>query len=341
MTMAGWRLSDDVVSLDDVRGLVRRMKTVNFDSGKEWSYSNTNYTLAGLIVERKNKAKQTLAQFAHDNIFQWLAMTSTRFVERHGEIVANRAYGYRGKKDFDKPPFEVRMPNYDLTGPTNLVTTVEDLIRWEANFYSKIVGDDAIFAKMHMPHPINKELGYGFGLYIGKDAIGGLIVEHDGRDAGYRSHLFRYPDKQLAVALLCNVWMPDRTTHRLVRAVAATFLGQQPTVSAAPSPPPQVSSASGLPADYVGRYYSDEIDTVYDVKLDGGKLWIVRNRYAPSFLMPRAGDTFRVEDFSAVLPASSVRFKRDSQGKVDGLVMDDRVPGGFGRLWDFHFRRLP
>jgi CubicO group peptidase (beta-lactamase class C family) len=160
------------------------MKTANFDPGARWSYSNTNYTLAGLIVERKNKAGQRLAAFAYENIFHPLAMTSTRFVEKHGEIVANRAYGYRGKKDFDQPPFEVRMPNYDLTGPTNLVTTVEDLVRWEANFSSKIVGDDDIFAKMLMPYSINAELGYGFGLYIGKDKIGGLIVEHDGQDAG-------------------------------------------------------------------------------------------------------------------------------------------------------------
>ena len=50
--MAGWRLSDDVVTRDDVLHFVSRMKALNFKLRDQYLYSNTGYTLAGLIVER-------------------------------------------------------------------------------------------------------------------------------------------------------------------------------------------------------------------------------------------------------------------------------------------------
>jgi hypothetical protein len=47
-----------------------------------------------------------------------------------------------------------------------------------------------------------------------------------------------------------------------------------------------------------------------------------------------------VEDFSAVLPIPLMWF-RPAVGKINRLVMDDRDWGGFGRLWNFEFTRLP
>src|SRR5947209_2374293 len=105
VTLAGWRLSDDVVKLSDVLNLVSRMKTLNFYPASEYSYSNTNYTLAGLIVERASGL--SLSEFAHRNIFVPLGMTSTTITESHGRIIKNRAYGYSGSY----PAFAMRMPN--------------------------------------------------------------------------------------------------------------------------------------------------------------------------------------------------------------------------------------
>src|SRR5262249_28528227 len=145
--------------------------------------SNTNYTLASLIVERKSG--MSLPDFASKYIFNQLGMTDTKIISRHGQIVKNRAYGYRGKY----PNFELRMPNYDLTGPTNLQTTVEDLIKWDNNFDSKIVGGDAALIPMQTPVP-NSGI-YGMGLYV-HSVSGRKVIEHDGVDAGYRAHLIRW-----------------------------------------------------------------------------------------------------------------------------------------------------
>src|SRR5262249_21382940 len=145
--------------------------------------------------------------------------------------VQNRAYGYRGTY----PNFEIRMPNYDLTGPTNLQTTVEDLIKWDKNFDSKIVGGASALTAMETP--IAHSGIYGLGLYVHKDNSGRRVIEHDGRDAGYRAHLIRWPDQKLTVALLGNIALPDSvTTGVLVSRVAEVFLS--PPTLPAPGPGP-------------------------------------------------------------------------------------------------------
>jgi CubicO group peptidase (beta-lactamase class C family) len=333
--MAGWRLSDDVVTRNDVLNLVKRMKTLNFPTGTDFSYSNTNYTLAGLIVERVSGLP--LSEFARTNIFAPLGMTSTSISSAHGQVVKNRAYGYRGTY----PTFEMRMPNYDLNGATNLLTTVEDLVRWDHNFDSKAVGGD--HALKEMQKTVTNRGGYGLGLFIGKDRHHRRTVEHNGRDAGYRSHLIRFPDQQLAVALLCNILLPpDIQTADLVHAVAAVYLQDDP-------PPAQQAaeatpSAALAPANltrYLGRYYSDEIDTTYDVTLKGSSLQVTRNKYdsTPLYPTPNPGDSFRMDkNFSNVLTSGTLTFSRDAKGKTNGFQIDDT---GQDQLRNFRFVKVP
>jgi CubicO group peptidase (beta-lactamase class C family) len=74
--LAGWRLGEDVISRNDVvEDLVPRMKTLNFEPGSDYSYGNTDYTLAGEIVRRVSGV--SLAEFCQKHIFKKLVMTST------------------------------------------------------------------------------------------------------------------------------------------------------------------------------------------------------------------------------------------------------------------------
>jgi CubicO group peptidase (beta-lactamase class C family) len=335
VTMAGWRLSDDVVTAGDVLDLVRRMKTLNFDPGSDFSYSNTNYTLAGLIVERV--AGRSLPDFAHEHIFARLGMKSSSIAKTHGQIVKNRAYGYRATSHAG---FETRMPNYDLTGPTNLLTTVEDLMLWDRNFDSRVVGGDVALSAMQTS--VANSNGYGLGLILENDN-GLRIEEHSGRDAGYRSHFIRLPDQQLTIALLGNILLEDIDTGDLVRAVAAVYLEHRFAAARPRSAKTSAAaSAPSHPSEYPGRYYSEEIDTVYDVVRVGSSLQIERRKYDPSPLHPIAADTFRVdENFSNVLTTAQLRFSRDAHGKINGFRIDDTTPTPNNRLANFCFTRLP
>jgi CubicO group peptidase (beta-lactamase class C family) len=330
VTMAGWHLSDDVVTRKDVIKFVKQMTSLNFCPGSEYSYSNTNYTLAAEIV--KTTSGVALSEFCQKHIFEPLGMTSTTIIETHGEVIKNRAYGYRGAY----PNFEVRMPNYDLTGPTNLQTTVEDLMRWDRNFDLKTVGGEVALSAMQTPVPASE--GYGFGLFI-RTENGRQIVEHDGRDAGYRSHLIRFPDQQLAVALLCNLALDQISTGTLVREVAALYLGSpHSAVLETVADHPTGTSAPAALTEYLGQYYSDEIDAVYTIVPDGSSIAITRSRYDATKLNVAGLDVFVMSNFTVVLTMVLVEFNRDAQGKIDGFRMDDI--SGLNRLSKFRFAKV-
>jgi hypothetical protein len=81
-----------------------------------------------------------------------------------------------------------------------------------------------------------------------------------------------------------------------------------------------------------GRYYSDEIDTTYNIELQGSSLVITRHRYPATPLAQTSGsrDEFTMTKFSRPLPTGTVRFTRDVTQRVNGLLIS-----GSHRIYDF------
>jgi CubicO group peptidase (beta-lactamase class C family) len=346
VTMAGWRLYDDLVTREDVLNFVSRMdsRSLDFDPRTGFIYSNTGYTLAGLIVERASG--KSLADFARDNIFRPLRMKDTVITEKHGQIVPNRAYGYWQRQAGQ--PFELFMPNLDVTGPTNLLTTVEDLARWERNFDDKTVGGDfAISEMIDGGHALmGPGVRYGLGLQI--TTYHGLkVIEHDGRDAGYRSHLMRFPDQHFAVACLCNLALPnDNLPSHLARKIADIYLAdrfaavppnQDPAVPAAVDEMPAATPTEL--AEYTGEYYSKELDTTYHIVRKDSSLAITRYRYPDSVLTPTSLSKFETSKFSRPLETATVRFVRNPQLKIEGFLFSGKNAGGAERVRELRFDR--
>jgi CubicO group peptidase (beta-lactamase class C family) len=65
---------------------------------------------------------------------------------------------------------------------------------------------------------------------------------------------------------------------------------------------------------FTGRYFSEELETFYDLSVEDGKLVIRHRRFGPIALTHTNGDSF-----SGTLPVSQVVFRRDAQGKVTGF----------------------
>lgn len=80
---------------------------------------------------------------------------------------------------------------------------------------------------------------------------------------------------------------------------------------------------------FAGRYFSDELETFYDLSVEGGQLVIRHRRFGPVTLTHTTGDSF-----SATLPVSQVVFRRDAQGAVTGF------DAGNGRARDIRFRKV-
>src|SRR6185503_19154146 len=99
-----------------------------------------------------------------------------------------------------------------------------------------------------------EKLSYAFGLVVGQYK-GLKVVEHSGGDAGYRSHVMRFPDQKFAVVVLSN--LAAFNPPGMARQVADLYLGDQLKPEAPRAQPPERTVANVNPAvydAYVGRY---------------------------------------------------------------------------------------
>ena len=103
------------------------------------------------------------------------------------------------------------------------------------------------------------------------------------------------------------------------------------------APPQGAIAPAALPpaewAEYEGQYYSDEIDTVYNVERHGSSISITRPKYPATLLTPDSRDKFTMLGFSVVLSRATVRFTRDAQQHVTGLLIDG------DQLFNFKFTK--
>jgi CubicO group peptidase (beta-lactamase class C family) len=275
--LAGWRMSLDLVTDDDVLGLVARQKELNFPPGSQELYSNTGYTLLAQVVKRVSG--QSFREFTTARIFQPLGMKQTHFRDDHAEIVKNIAYGYGPSKT----GFRLSIPNFDTVGATSLLTTVEDLALWDENFYHPRVGGPAMIAQMLERGTLGngEQTGYAFGLMIGTYR-GLLTVEHGGSDAGYQSTILRFPDQHFTAVCLCN--LSTAADGRLTHNVAEVYLAHDmmpaaPIVPAVrPDDPLPVGDAKTVQlseaqlSSKVGLYVHPDDDGTIIVALKAGKL---------------------------------------------------------------------
>lgn len=310
LIMSGWRLSEDVVRDDDVLDLVSRMKALNFNPGEQHLYSNTGYTLLAQIVKRVSG--QSLREFAEANIFKPLGMTRTFFRDDHAVIVKNQAYAYNAGPG---GAFKLSVPNYDTVGASSLLTTVEDLARWDQNFYDYRIGGKTLIEQMQIPGVLNsgEKITYAMGLAVVKYK-GLRVVEHSGGDAGYRSHLMRFPDQRFSVACLCNAG--GANPSRFARQVADIYLaGQLVEETPQSAPTGGITLTDQQRASKVGLYWNSKDVDLARVTQTSDKLNIAVTD-GSSELLPLAENRFQI-----IARRGEVTFESTEGGSARRLIL--------------------
>lgn len=300
LELAGWRYSKDLITNDDVMSVMTRQKELNFKPGERHVYCNTGYTLMGLIVKRVSGL--SLREFTTKNIFEPLGMTHTHFRDDHAEIIKHDAVGYEQEPG---KPFEISITNFDTVGATSLHTTVEDLQKWDENFYHPKVGGDAFVQQMLERGKLNngEQLDYAFGLVVGK--YKGLpTVGHGGADAGYRSDMTRFPEQQFSAAVLCN--SAETNPSSLVNQVADIVLAKEIKAAEAATPAKEVAKSAAAPstvaltpdqmAAFTGLYWNREDDAFVRIILKDGKLQGDVGGFDALVLKPFAESRFHIAD---------------------------------------------
>jgi D-alanyl-D-alanine carboxypeptidase len=223
-----FKMSRKDYSHHEILGLVTN-EPLEFVPGEKWNYSNSGFFLLGMLIEKVTG--KTYGEFLEGRIFQPVGMTHTRTNDLHA-IIPNRAQGYTwngqelriGEYVSPSQPFSAGM----------LVSSVNDLLKWDAALDSETLLNKSTLAHMWTPSPLSKraETEYGLGWEIGK-VNGHRVVSHSGGIPGFRADISRFVDDKLTVIVLANSDQGGNA-GALARGIASRI---EPTLKKKPEKP--------------------------------------------------------------------------------------------------------
>jgi D-alanyl-D-alanine carboxypeptidase len=198
-------------------------KKPDFAPGAGWAYSNTNYALAGLMIERVT-GHSLGAELAH-RIFAPLHLRDTSFPVNATVIRGPHIHGYAAIDGEIRDITELNPSGMWAAG--NLITSAADVARfWRALLGAKLLAPKQLRAmKTTVPAFEGANLRYGLGIIATPSACG-TLWGHGGDIAGYSHDTVNSEDgtRQAMVVVPMNP-MPDLVGEAQGQAERATTTG--------------------------------------------------------------------------------------------------------------------
>jgi CubicO group peptidase (beta-lactamase class C family) len=203
MSLTGAGRGDRVINQDLAFDVITHQRALDFTPGSEYSYSNSGYNLAAIIVERVSKQK--FPAFVEERLFKPLGMKNSSWRDDYQRIVPGRAQAYARQGN---GPWRLNMPFMNVYGNGGMLTTVGDWMKWNAMLDSQSLGAPLVTA-LETQGVLNdgRKIAYALGLVVDKYK-GMKDVSHGGSTAGYQTFLARYPDNKVSVGVMCNGTSP-------------------------------------------------------------------------------------------------------------------------------------
>lgn len=279
---------------------------LEFDPGTRWEYSNSNYYLLGMVIEKVTG--KPYAEVIRDHVLAPAGMTASGYCT---DTMPGLAAGYSlhdGKATLAEP--------VDMTTPYAagaLCSTVTDLLAWQRALDTGAELAPETLAKMRTAAtlPGGDSTHYGYAVFLG-ELDGHPRIGHGGGINGFTSMLARYPDDDLTIAVLANaeVDTPDRLEQRIARVVLGL-------------PEPAIAHAELAAADrdrFAGTYAiqgfgSDE--TAVEVRVAGDHLEVQVPGQPAATLVFQGGAAFVIAEDTEV----RVEFHAGAAGPATGMTI--------------------
>ena len=186
--------------------IYHRNKSLRFETGERWGYSNIGYGLLALLVEKLSR--QPFANYMKKNVFIPAGMphtyVQTSLPQKQGK---NRVNNYMYANHFtmkleqmDTLPY-MKKWTYNLaglTGSTNVISSLHDLWQYDKALSEGKLLTSSILEEAYTPVKLNNgknntavEGSYGLGWFIKIDSAGNKIVSHSGAAPGVSAFLIR------------------------------------------------------------------------------------------------------------------------------------------------------
>ncbi len=176
-------------------------KPLDFDPGTKWQYSNTNYVIAGVIVEKA--ARMPLLQFLREKVFTPLDMKSVMNIDQE-KLEETDPTGYMRYALGPLHPAPKEGKGW-LFAAGELAMPARDLAKWDISIIDQKLMKPASYQQLGTEVQLRNGLGthYGLGVSVGTDA-GHRALSHGGEVSGFTAENIVFPDERVAVVVLTN-----------------------------------------------------------------------------------------------------------------------------------------
>lgn len=176
-------------------------KALDFDPGTKWQYSNTNYVIAGLIIEKASG--KPMLQFLQEKIFTPLGMKSVANIDEKA-LPETDAVGYLRYGLGPLRPSPKEGPGW-LFAAGELAMPAEDLAKWDISIIERKIMKPESYREFEREVQLTTGLGtrYGLGLTVGMES-GHRAISHGGEVSGFTAENVVFPDDRVAVVALSN-----------------------------------------------------------------------------------------------------------------------------------------
>ncbi|MGQ0701543.1 MAG: serine hydrolase domain-containing protein [Gemmatimonadales bacterium] len=200
-------------------------KPLDFDPGTRRQYSNTNYVIAGAIVERV--AGVPFMEFLRGRIFTPLGMSSVADFDA-GPLSAPDAAPYLRHALGPLRPAPKEARGW-LFGAGQLAMTAHDLALWDIAVINRSLLKPESYRTQQTDMLLASGVatGYGLGVGVGTRPGGQRRLSHGGAVSGYTTANDIYPDHRAAVVVFTNIYpgaagAPNQIAARIGNVIFAT-----------------------------------------------------------------------------------------------------------------------
>ncbi len=291
LSLAGINV-ENVLSLQDKVDLISSQSTLNFEPGSDYMYSNSGYTLMNKVI--KEASGKTLPEFTDAYIFEPLGMEDTHFHDDRTKIVPRRALSYQPDGDGFSLSY---INNFEGVGPGGLYTTIEDMLKWDSNFYDNQIEESPNFYDiMHTPGVLSDgdTLDYAFALNLDEHK-GQKRYGHGGSFMGFRADYRRFPEHHFSTAVFCN--LGNINPGNITEQIADIYL---------------VEAFEEYLEEFAGTYHNSDMEVDYEVKVKEGNLYLDRDASPSGEMSYSDTDEYNIGGWS-------FEFTRDDNGEIDGF----------------------
>ncbi|GAB4019250.1 hypothetical protein GCM10028808_56330 [Spirosoma migulaei] len=280
---------------------------LEFESGTQWSYSNSGYILLGQIIEKASG--KPYPQYLKEMFFEPLRMTHSSYYEE-AKIISNRVRGYQLSKDGENQNADyINLESGYSTG--GILSTVGDLWIWHQAVHSHKLVKKETLAKALTPYRLStgKLTDYGYGWFI--DSLqNSPLIWHSGAINGFRSYCLYLPSEDVFVTVLAN--SIDKSATYVSKRMAALASGKPLLID-------QQHNLHRLDK-YVGKY-EDSAKNTYTITHEGEQFFArLPSTSQKQTIVPATETKFLFKDSNA-----EIEFREDRSGTT---VMQTRIYGG-------------